>query len=577
MEEADTSRVDVDAQSSPTADGVDSPPDPRRWLTLGIVVATAVLLSIDTSVLNVSIPTMLRELDTTVPALQWVITGYSLTIASLLIIGGRLGDLFGHRKMFVVGMTLFGVGSLIASMSDSVSHLILGEAIIEGLGAALLLPATLAILSTTFSGRERITAFTVWGATGGAGAAFGPVLGGFLTTHYSWRWAFRINVVVAPIAAIGALIVMRNRQRAAKTPIDVPGAALVAVSMFLFVFALSESGQYGWFVPLEPFTIGGTELWPTSMPFSIGFASLIVSGSVMFAFVRLQQWKKRRERDSLFDLALLNIRSFRYGLITTMIIAMGQLGLMFALPLYLQNVAHLSAEKNGLWMLPMGIAVIFGAQLSGRLSRRIHVLTILRVGVVGEAVALLLVIWSVRPDVTFWHVLPGLVSFGVAIGAVSSNLTAVVMADVPRAKSGVGGAATATSRHIGAAFGAAMLGSLITVQTTGHAVRAFESAGLPPGLREQAIAGVRELGPNFQMPAGASPTDAATIERAFNRALQVGERFGLLFAAGVVLLGAIAVGLIPRRSDAAPSLSATEELVEKLDPLQTVDVDPARV
>ena len=133
-------------------------------------------------------------------ALEWVITGYSLTFATLLIIGGRLGDIYGHRRMFIVGVALFGVGSLLASVSRSVAELIVGEAIIEGIGASLMLPATLAILSSTFKGRERATAFAAWGATAGVAVAFGPVVGGFLTTDYSWRWSFRINVIVAPLA-----------------------------------------------------------------------------------------------------------------------------------------------------------------------------------------------------------------------------------------------------------------------------------------------------------------------------------------------------------------------------------------
>ena len=168
------------------------------------------IVVLDNSVLNVAIPTILRDFHTTLPSLQWVVTGYALTFATLLIIGGRLSDVFGHRRVFIVGAALFGAGSLLASVSWNVPSLILGEAIIEGVGASLMLPATLAILSTTFQGRERATAFAAWGATAGVAAAFGPVVGGFLTTNYSWRWAFRINVIVAPLAILGAMIFMRR-------------------------------------------------------------------------------------------------------------------------------------------------------------------------------------------------------------------------------------------------------------------------------------------------------------------------------------------------------------------------------
>src|SRR6478735_6057017 len=194
--------------------------DPRRWITLGVLVATVILVAMDTSVLNVSIPTMLRDLDTTVPSLEWVIAGYSLTFASLLIIGGRLGDIFGHRRLFLIGVSLFGVGSLIAALSPNVGILILGEAVIEGIGASMMVPSTLALLAATFQGRERATAFAAWGAAAGAAVAFGPVIGGFLTTNYSWRWSFRINVIVAPLAIIGAMLFMRKGTRTKRIPID---------------------------------------------------------------------------------------------------------------------------------------------------------------------------------------------------------------------------------------------------------------------------------------------------------------------------------------------------------------------
>ena len=218
--------------------------DPRRWITLAIVVVAVVIIVLDNTVLNVAIPTILRDFHTELPALEWVITGYSLTFATLLIIGGRLGDVYGHRRTFIVGAGLFGTGSFVASVSTSVPTLVLGEAVIEGIGASLMMPATLAILSTTFSGRERATAFAAWGAVAGAAGAFGPVVGGFLTTNYSWRWSFRIHVIVAPLAILGAVLFMRDGERGHRPEgIDVPGAAMIALGMFGAVFALSEGGR----------------------------------------------------------------------------------------------------------------------------------------------------------------------------------------------------------------------------------------------------------------------------------------------------------------------------------------------
>ena len=217
--------------------------DPRRWFAAAVVIVSVAIPVLDNTVLNVAIPTILREFHTDLPSLQWVITGYSLTFATLLIIGGRLGDMYGHRRMFMVGAAIFGVGSFLASVSHSVPTLVLGEAIIEGIGASLLIPATLSILSTTFEGAERAIAFAAWGTVAGASVAFGPLVGGFLTTEYSWRWALRINVIAAPLFVLGALAADAARTSGRRTgrASTCPGAAMIATGSFAFVFGLSEA------------------------------------------------------------------------------------------------------------------------------------------------------------------------------------------------------------------------------------------------------------------------------------------------------------------------------------------------
>ncbi|MEO6123981.1 MAG: MFS transporter [Ilumatobacteraceae bacterium] len=521
--------------------------DPRRWLTLGILITTVILIAVDTSVLNVSIPTILRDFDTTVPTLQWVITGYSLTFATLLIVGGRLGDIYGHRRLFLIGVSLFGIGSFVASEAGSVGELIIGEAIIEGIGAALMTPATLSILSTTFRGRERATAFAAWGAAAGAAVAFGPVLGGFLTTNYSWRWSFRINVVVAPIAVIGAFVLMKAGKRKARTPIDIPGAALIALGLFLIVFALSDGGRYGWFAPIDEFRVGGITIWPASMPIGIVPVSALIGTALLVGFVRLERSKERREAHPLFQLSMMEHKTFRYGLLTLLILAMGQLGLLLALPLFLQDAVHLSAQENGLWLLPLGLFVIVGSQVGGRLTLRFSTTTVVRIGLSIEAFSLLLVIWAVTPDITFWRILPGLAVFGIGLGFASSQLTSVILSEIAIDRSGVASGASSTARQIGAALGAAVIGSLITVQTTNNAVSALGGmTDLPDEARTAALAGVRAFGPSFR-PTATLPLDQiARIEAVIGQSLADATRIALAFAAALVALGALASFLIPR-------------------------------
>ncbi len=552
--------------------GTEHQPDPKRWFTLVILVGTVVLIAVDTSVLNVAIPTMLTDLDTTVPALEWVIAGYSLTFASLLIVGGRLGDLYGHRRLFVIGAALFGTGSFIASVATSVGVLIIGEAVVEGTGAALMMPSTLAILSATFRGRERATAFAAWGAAAGAAVAFGPVLGGYLTTNYSWRWSFRINVILAPLAVIGAMALMHRSPRAdRRIPIDALGAALIASGTFFVVFALSQGPTYGWFAPIESLEVGGVHLWPDAMPVSAAVAAFVLGLLAIVAFIMVERHKERRGTHPLFEIAQLRHRTFRYGLITAFILSLGQLGVLFALPLFLQRARGLTAEQNGFWMLPIGLAIIAGAQIGGPLTRRIGVTSVCRLGLVSEAIGIVLLIVAVSPSVSFLRILPGLVVFGVGVGFLSSQLTNVILSEISLPKTGVASGANSSSRQVGAALGAAIIGSLITVLTTNQAVDALRASDLAPAARDQAIAGVQEMGASWTPSAGSAPSVTATANRILDQALSSGTRAALVFAAVVVFAGALLSLLIPQVPMLDPSVA--EEIPPTVDGLEPLAVE----
>jgi EmrB/QacA subfamily drug resistance transporter len=562
--------VTLDATVAPEAQ-----PDPARWVTLVIVLIAAFIVVLDNTVLNVSIPTILRDFHTTLPALEWVVTGYALMFATLLIIGGRLGDIYGHRRIFIIGAALFGVGSFIASASTGVPELVLGEAIIEGIGASLMLPATLALLSGTFQGRERATAFAAWGASAGVAAACGPVVGGFLTTNYSWRWSFRINVIIAPIAIIGAIVFMRdNVSTRRRVKLDFLGSALVAVGMFLLVFALSEGGTYGWLKPVEGFRIAGTDYWPANRPVSMIPIVFALSLSVLGVFYVVERAKERRNGAPLFEFAHLRFATYRYGLLTGLVVAMGQLGLSFVLPVFLQEGRHLSAAENGLWQLPTGIFVILGAQLGGRLIRSVGTTIVVRAGFILYAGGVLYLLRAVNLNLTALGLLPGLALYGTGIGFAGAQLTNVVLSEIPNESSGVASGANTTVRQVGAALGVAVIGTLLSAQTISHTISGIKAATLPANVKARAIAGVHALGPNYAPAASLHGRNAAVLQSALEHGVATGTRFALAFAVVVIVIGTALSFLIPR--DAVPA-GATTRRVDRLEPLEPLDPDPALI
>lgn len=416
--------------------------DPRRWLTLAVLLLSLVLVVMDNSVLVVAIPTMAEDLDTDLATIQWVITGYALVFASLLVTGGRLGDIHGARKAFMAGATLFGIGSAIASVAPSVWVLIVGESVIEGIGASLMMPASLAIVSNTFKGRERGSAFAAWAAVMGAGTAFGPVVGGYLTTYHSWRWAFRINVLVAPIAVLAAWLLVRRDPPRHRQQLDVPGALLAGGGTFSLVFAISRSEEHG---------IGD----------AIVVGALAVALVALATFVRVERRKEAADASPLFELGLLRHLRFRYGLVAQFVTAIAQMGQFFVLPVFLQGAKDLSPLDSGLWMLPMGIAILVFAQIGGRLTRVVGTTTLVRIGLVLNALGLVGMAVQLRPDVTFLELLPVYALFGVGIGLASSQLTNLILGDVADDKAGVASGANSTVRQVGSAIGIALMGTIM--------------------------------------------------------------------------------------------------------------------
>jgi EmrB/QacA subfamily drug resistance transporter len=519
--------------------------DPKRWIALVILSSALFIIVLDNTILNVAVPTIIREFHTQVSAMQWVISGYSLIFASLLVSYGRLGDIYGRRKLFFFGAVLFAIGSFIASISQSVVQLFIGESLLEGIGAAAMLPATLSIVSATFRGRERGLAFAVWGAVAGGAGALGPWVGGILTTNYSWRWAFRINVVVAPIAVIAAIFYVRESRDERAKGIDPPGVALVTLGLASLVFGIIEAGRYGWWSPIGDRSIGGWT-WP-STTISIVPVALALAVLMLAAFVVVETRRADRDKPVVFDFRDLVHRGFRYGLINTIVLAMGEFGAFFVLPIFMQAGLHLSAVQAGTWLLPAGLMAFVGGGIGGRLSHRHGPKYVITAGLTFEALGIWIYVLVVSPHTTFWQLLPGLLLHGIGIGFATSQLTNVVLSDIPPQKAGSASGAAGMVRQVGTALGIALIGAIFVAQGTSHVATKLDAVpNLPPHVKQQIVSAVSSgIGGGARPPDNASGPAVAQVNAAITSAVADAAQPALAFAAVVVTIGALLSLLVP--------------------------------
>jgi EmrB/QacA subfamily drug resistance transporter len=505
--------------------------DPKRWIALVVLSSALFIIVLDSTILNVAVPTIVRDFHTNISSLQWVISGYSLVFASLLISFGRLGDIIGRRRMFFAGAGMFAVGSLIASLSQSVVQLFIGESLLEGIGAAAMLPATLSIISATFTGRERGSAFAVWGAVAGGAGALGPFLGGILTTNYSWRWAFRINVVVAPLAIIAGLKYVRDSRDERAKGIDPVGVLVVTLGLLGLVFGIIEASRYGWWSPITGTKILGLSPVPWS---------LLVAALMLTIFVVLERRRAAAEHAVVFDFRDLVHRGFRYGLINTGVLAMGEFGAFFVIPIFLQAGLHFSAIKTGTWLLPAGVAVFAGARIGGLLSARYGPKYVITAGLGLEALGIGLYAIAFSTNTSLLQLLPGLIAHGVGIGFATSQLTNVVLSDIPQEKAGSASGAAGMVRQVGTALGIALIGAIFASQSASKIRSGLNSVG---GLTQAVRDATVESATNFGGSA-ASGSDPR-IGRVVSSAIVDGARSAVLLACGIVVIGALLSTLVP--------------------------------
>ncbi|MCP2366888.1 MFS family permease [Agromyces flavus] len=539
------------------------------WTVVTALSAAQFVMVLDSSVMNVSISTVVEDLDTTVAAMQAAITFYTLTMAALMLVGAKLGDVWGRLRAFVIGSIVYAIGSLTTALSPNIVVLFLGWSVVEGMGAVLVIPAIAALIADNYQGRQRVTAFAMIGAASGAAVAAGPLIGGFVTTYFSWRYVFIGEVVVmAVVVLFSRRIVDRHPPR--PSSIDLPSVLLSSAGLVAIVYGMLQSKVWGWIRPLEAPQIGGVEIVPLGISLTTW---LILGGCILLAWFFGRQRRLADEgRTPLLDVALFEIRRLRSGLGALGAQYAVTAGLFFMVPVYLQMTLGFDALQTGLRIFPLSISLILFSFAGTRLSNIWSARRIVRIAQGVLALSALVLLASVDVELQFPAFGIGMFTAGGALGLLASQLGNVNMSSAGPEKASEVGGMQGVFQNLGSSLGTALIGSVLLGALATTFAGSVAASELPEDVKAQvaeATAGGVELVPastvaDIGEDAGLSDDDAQTLADAYRTA-----QIGALRVAFVGLI-AIALGALlfskgipddapPRRPRGRPVRPETEE------------------
>jgi EmrB/QacA subfamily drug resistance transporter len=448
---------------------------PRRWLALGVLCASLLVIVVDNTIVNVALPTLTRDLGADIGDLQWVVDAYTLVFAGLLLLAGALGDRLGRRRMLLVGLAIFGAASTWAAYSGGVAGLIAARAVM-GAGAASIMPATLSLLVSVFKDtRERSTAVGIWAATAGLGVALGPVIGGYLLDHFWWGSIFVVNVPLVAIAIVaGHRLIPESRDPVAR-PIDWIGAGLSSVGLVALVWAVIEAPSKGW----------------TSMPV-VGAGAIAITALVAFVL-----WQRRTD-EPLLDVRLFSNARFTAASSTIMVLFFALFGFLFLSTQYLQFVLGYSALGAGVRALPYAGAMILFAIGSSAVVARLGTKRVVTVGMLLFAAGLA-VAATVSTDSGYGRLAVAMVLMGAGMGLAGAPSTESIMGSLPPERANIGSAVNDTTRELGGALGVAVVGSVMSSLYAAQLSDMLPDS-LPPAAAEAAresLGAATQLGPDI--------------------------------------------------------------------------------
>ncbi|WP_237304984.1 MFS transporter [Streptomyces qaidamensis] len=515
------------------------------------------LVVVDFTIVNVVMPPIIDDLEISAFDAQWIQESYAIILAALLLVMGRLSDVVGARRLFLIGTVIFGLASIAAAVAPSGETLIASR-FAQGVGGAIVMPTSLALLNMTFRGPDRGKAFAIWGSTIGAAAAVGPLLGGWLA-EYSWRWAFGINIFVVVLIVLG---VMKYLDESPRQPgkIDAVGGVLSVLGLGLLAFALIEGRNYGWWEPQKDFGPFGDALNLSVIP-----VALVVAVASLALFLLLQLRLTRADGTApLMDTSLFGIKSFSTGNIATLIIALAEFGMLAVLPLWLQYTLGYSVLQTGLIVFIVAVGSFFASGASFGMAEKVGPIGLVRIGLVLEAIGLLMFGLLASSDSQWWIIGIALFLYGMGVGFATAQVTNVVLADVPPQHAGQGSGIQSAARQLGSALGIAVLTSTfftaldsdLSDRLVQQGTPAPEANELSSAVSDSAGAMISGLSEN---PQTAPVADAA--RDAMSHAIQING----YTCAALLVLGMLATLLIPRPKAGAQQWGEEQDSSETSD------------
>ena len=537
----------------------------RYWRALIVLGTAQFLMVLDTSVMNVSVSQLVEDFDTEVTAIQAVITLYALVMAAFMIIGGRFGDILGRRRMFLLGLVVYAVGSALTAVAPTLWVLTLGWSVIEGLGAAMVLPAMAALVAESYRGKDRAVAYAVIGGLAGAGIAVGPLLGGWVTTYLTWRLVFAGEVVIVVAVLLCRGVIATPAASGPRPRLDWVGAVLSAAGLGLCVLGVLQSSTWGWVQPRNaPFTV-------------LGFApTLFVVGAGVAVLAVFRHWERRRDdtgADPLVHLSLLGRPVLRSGLLTLLSQNLILLGLFFTIPLYLQVVQGFDAFETGLRLLPVSVTMFVTSLSASSLGRILGPRRVVRLALLILAASIVWLLATIEPAIDDAQFAGAMALLGVGVGLLASQLGNVVQSSVSEEERSEAGGLQFTAQNLGSALGTALIGSiLIGALAHGFTTQVESHPQLSEATRDQV--GVRlEAGITFVPTdqvrsaaerAGLPPSEVEAVADSYASAQLDGLKAAILATGGIALASFLVTPHLPaarerrpRRPDAAAPAGAT--------------------